>query len=152
MDNLSSSNENTNALNTRTTTDLQLESTERLYETANRIDNIITELGSNANILDDKETSQRTKSDAARVIRKCIIPALEKVGCILKDATKSLAPIGSVKVISDRNGRKRKKNVVDTDNKRKSAELQPLDSYNSIQRDPPRPKLIYLSTSTKERN
>ncbi len=39
-------------------TDSQSESIERLYEAANRINNIITELGSNANIIEDKETSQ----------------------------------------------------------------------------------------------
>jgi hypothetical protein len=50
--------ESTNTLNIRTMTDSQSESTERLYEAANRIDNIITELGSNANIIEDKETSQ----------------------------------------------------------------------------------------------
>jgi hypothetical protein len=68
--------------------------------------------------LEDYKASQRTKSDAARGIRKCIIPALTKIGSILKDAAKTLAPIGSVKVISDRNERKSKKDVVATDNKR----------------------------------
>ena len=57
-----------------------------------------------------------------------------KVTDILNDKGKDIAPIGSVKVICDRNERKKLLQTVDTTNERKSTDMQMLGSYISLSR------------------
>ena len=70
----------------------------------------------------------------ARNITKVILPAIMKVTDILNDTGKDIAPIGSVKVICNRNERKKLLQTVDTTNEQKSTDMQMLGSYISSSR------------------
>ena len=116
----------------RTKTDSKLDSTKLLYEASNRLSNVASESKSSAAVLEDKDASQRKHDETARNIKKIMIPVISKVSSILNDSAKSTAPIGSVKVICDRLECKKKQEIIDNGNKRKSADVQLLKSYVSM--------------------
>ena len=115
LDKLSSLNETKQSSNVVTKTDKKLLAAQQLYEASHRLKNITSELKLCVAILGDKNASQRKRDEIARNITKVILPAIMKVTA-LNDAGKDIAPIGSVKVICDRNERKKQLQTVDTTN------------------------------------
>ena len=107
---------------------------QQLYEASHCLKNITSELKLCIVILGDKNVSQRKRDDMARNITKVILPVVMKVTDILNDTGKDIAPISSVKVICDRNERKKLLQTVDTTNERKSTDMQMLGSYISLSR------------------
>ena len=133
-DKLSALNETDQSSNVVTKTDKKLFGVQQLYEAPHRLKNITSELKVCVVILEDKNASQRKRNDIVSNITKVILPAIVKVIGVLNDTGKNIAPIGSVKLIRDRNERKKQIQTVDTTNEQKSAGMQMLESYTTMSR------------------
>ena len=115
----------------QTKTDSKRKATEQMHEAVNRVDDVIKELLEYAKIFADDSSSKHSKSACIRSIRTTIVPALAKVSSILNNAGKDMAPLPYVKYHCNRNENKMRKAVVDSTNKRKSADLQMLEAFKS---------------------
>ena len=109
-------------------TDLRLQATQWLFEASNQLNNVVHELESYVQVIESENSTARMRIEAARKIKRCIIPAIAKVSKVLNEAGNSVAPIGSVRVICDEWERKMKNDLVDADNKWKSVNFQLLES------------------------
>ena len=127
-------NETEQSSNVVTKTDKKLLAVQQLYKSSHCLKNITSALKLCIAILGDKNASQRKWDDMAKYITKVILPAIMKVTDILNDTGKDIAPIGSVKVICDRNERKKLLQTVDTTNEQKSTDMQMLGSDISSSR------------------
>ena len=121
LDKLSFLNETEQSSNVVTKTDKKLLAAQQLYKASHCLKNITSELMLCITILGDNNASQRKRDDMARNITKVILPAIMKVTDILNDTGKDFAPIGLVKVICDRDKRKKLLQTVDTTNEWKSS-------------------------------
>ena len=134
VDNMASLNQTEQTSNVLTKTDKRLLAAQQLYEAAHSLNNIASELKVCISILEDRNASQRKRDDIARDITRVILPVIVKVADVLNDTGKNIAPIGSVKVICDRNERKKQIETANTTNNWKSAGMQLLESYTTMQR------------------
>ena len=105
-DKLSSLNETEQSSNVVTKTDKKLLAAQNLSKASHHLKNTTSELKACVLAIEDRNASQWIWDDIARNITKVILPAIMKVTDILNDTGKDIAPIGSVKVICDRNERK----------------------------------------------
>jgi hypothetical protein len=123
-------NESVKQAEVKTKPGSRLEATQQIYVAARRVDNVINELSSYADILANKNSSQREIQETARKIKEGLNGSLLKVSSVLTDSAKHIAPIASIKTVCDRNDKRKMKEIVDPTNKRKSADYQMLESYS----------------------
>jgi hypothetical protein len=138
----------------KTKMDSKFMTMEQLYEAANRLQNIINVLNVCEGVFSNTEVTRRSVDECIHNVRKIIIPVLSKVALVLKGSVKYIAPFLSIKYVCDRKGSNKKSQLVESDNKRKSPDMQLLDNYNSTgspQADmtPKQSKRSCQSTSSK---
>jgi hypothetical protein len=86
----------------------KLEATQQIYVAARPVDNVINEFSSYADILANKNSSQRKIQDTACKIKQEINGSLLNVSSVLTNSANDIAPIASIKTVCDRNNKRKK--------------------------------------------
>ena len=82
-------------------------------------------------VFSNTEVTRRSVDECIHNVRKIIIPVLSKVALVLKGSVKYIAPFPSIKYVCDCKGSNKKSQLVESDNRRKSPDMQLLENYNS---------------------
>jgi hypothetical protein len=112
-----------------TKTDYKVTAVCDLYEASYRLKNIMKEFESFLSLIDGDSSINGEMKKNSRNIKQCLLPAIRKIVDIIVVSSKHVAPIPGMKVACDKKERHASREVVDTSNKRKSPDLQVLESY-----------------------
>lgn len=112
--------------------DNKVQSIKDLYEAAFRLKNVITELHTFIDAVQDDSVSRKQIMSKANVMKHSVLPAIDKIHSSIVESSKDLSPISGLKRACERIENTTAKSFVDTSSKkRKTREIQILEAYIS---------------------